>query len=144
MNKLPFSLAGAAFASLLSLGSAAHAGADTYTLSLPIVGLNNPCTGKADSIDGDLDLHIVKQHSEGVHFVHVHAKGSGVDGYGKKYNINVRKKFQFHDPLPAQVYLSAKLVSQGSTDNASLVVALHVNEQGDVTKAEFSGVECKG
>ena len=48
------------------------------------------------------------------------------------------------DPLPATVHLQAKLVSQGAVDNPHLVLVLHVNEQGRLTQASFSGIECRG
>jgi hypothetical protein len=129
----------------LMAATGAHAGAQQHDYTLPIVGLNNPCTAGHDSIDGSLDIHGVTKFGEGnVTFIRFNAKGSGEDVHGRKYNLNVVGKFQFHDPLPAQVFLRAKMVSQGAVDNPHLVLALHVNEQGNITFAEISGIECRG
>lgn len=143
MKRITIALAGGLLAAL-SLNAVASQGASQYHLNVPIVELNNPCTAGHDSIDGSLDLHAVTQHSGGITFLKVTGKGKGVDASGVKYNLGATAKFRFHDPLPAQVYIKLRLISQGSGDNASAVLALHVNEQGIVTQAVFSGVECRG
>lgn len=143
MNRIISALAGGLLAAA-SFNAVADEGANQFRLNLPVVELNNPCTSGPDSIDGSLELHGVAQHSEGVTFLQVQGKGSGVDAYGVQYNLGGSARFQFHDPLPAQVFIRLKMVSQGSGDNAFAVLALHVNEQGIVTQAEFSGVECRG
>lgn len=143
MKRITIALAGGLLAAM-SLNAVASQGASHYRLSVPIVELNNPCTAGHDSIDGSLDLHAITQNSGNVTFLKINGKGKGVDANGVKYNLGATAKFQFHDPLPAQVYIKLKMVSQGSGDNASAVLALHVNEQGVVTQAVFSGVECRG
>lgn len=134
-----------AIVSGLVLATGAQAAAQQHRFTLPLVGLNNPCTPGPDSIDGSLDIHGVTKHGSGnVSFLHVNANGAGVDAHGRQYVANANAKFQFHDPLPAQVQLHLRLISQGSTDNAHLTVALHVNEQGNITHAAISGIECRG
>lgn len=118
--------------------------ATPFHLTLPIVELNNPCTAGPDSIDGTLDLRGTVQHTDGVTFLQVQGKGSGVDAWGVPYNLGAGARFQFHDLLPAQVFVKLRMISAGRGDNAFAVLALHVNEQGYVTRAEFSGVECRG
>lgn len=137
-------LASGLFLSALSLPVVAANGTTQYQLGLSVVELNNPCTAGADSIDGHLDLHGVTRTSGNVSFLQVNAKGSGVAGNGVKYQIGGKARFQFHDPLPASVYVKLRMTSAGSSPNAHLVLALHVNEQGVVTQAQFSGVECQG
>lgn len=128
----------------LSLPSLAASGATQYHVGLSVVELNNPCTAGQDSIDGSLDLHGIAKTSDGVTFLQVIAKGSGVAGNGTSYQLGGKAKFQFHDPLPATVYVKLRMISAGSSPNAFLVLALHVNEQGVITQAQFSGVECQG
>lgn len=142
MERMHVSLAAGLLAAVL--GATAHAGAQQYDLSLPLNDINNPCTPVADGIDGSLDLHGVTQFSNGVAFLQVNAKGKGADAWGHKYQLGGKVKFEFHDPLPADVYLRLRMISQGSIDNAGLVLSLHVNEQGIITHAEYSGVECRG
>ena len=145
MNKLSSFIGATLLLSSLPLAAIADPnGVNQHQLSLPLVELNNPCTAGHDSIDGSLDLHGVTQHSEGVTFLRVNAHGSAVDAKGIDYQVNGQSRFQFHDLLPATVYLRLKLTSQGSGDNARLALALHVNEQGHITRAEYSGVECLG
>lgn len=145
MNKLSSFIGATLLLSSLPLAAVAGPGGATqHGFNLPIVELNSPCTTGPDSIDGSLDLHGVTQHSEGVTFLQVNAHGSAVDAAGIKYQASGKSRFQFHDLLPATVYLKLKLTSQSSSDNARLVLALHVNEQGHITRAEYSGVECRG
>ncbi|HEX4869166.1 MAG TPA: hypothetical protein VFV15_00370 [Moraxellaceae bacterium] len=142
MERMHASLA----AGLLSIlvAATARAGAEQHDLSLPLNDINNPCTSVVDGIDGSLDLHGVTQHNGNVAFLQVNAKGKGADAWGRKYQLGGKAKFEFHDPLPANIYLRLRMTSQGSTDNAGLVLSLHVNEQGIITHAEYSGVECRG
>lgn len=142
MKKIVFALAGGLLAAA-SLSAVAD-DATPFRLDLPIVELNNPCTAAPDSIDGSLELRGTVQHADGVTFLQVQGKGKGVDAWGTAYNLGGNARFQFHDLLPAQVFLRLRMVSAGSGDNAFAVLALHVNEQGNVTRAEFSGVECRG
>lgn len=128
----------------VSLNAAADSGTTRHDLTLPVVELNNPCTAGHDSIDGSLDLRGITQHNGNVTFLQIQGKGNGVDANGVKYNLLGKVKFQFHDPLPARLFIKLKMVSQGSGDNAQATLAVHVNEQGNITQAEFSGVECKG
>lgn len=128
----------------VSLNAAADSGVNHHHLNLPIVELNNPCTAGHDSIDGTLELHGITQHKGNVTFLQVQGKGKAVDASGVKYNLLAKLKFQFHDPLPAKLFIKLRMVSQGSGDNAQATLAVHVNEQGNITQAEFSGVECKG
>jgi hypothetical protein len=144
MNRKALTVAAFALSGLVGFNVPAQAGAEHYDITLPIYGLNNPCTGFADGIDGSIDLKITTQHSNGVHFLHVNGTGKAEDDWGLKYNLKLIKHFQFHDPLPATVFIRKHLVSQGSVDNAFITFALHVNEQGVVTKAEFSGIDCRG
>lgn len=143
MNRIISALAGGLLAAA-SFSAVADDGANQFRLTLPIVELNNPCTAGPDSIDGTLELRGIVQHTEGVTFLQVQGKGTGVDAYDVPYTLGAGARFQFHDVLPAQVYVKLKMVSAGSGDNAFAVLALHVNEQGIVTQAEFSGVECRG
>lgn len=123
----------------------AGAAAQQHDFTLPIVGLNNPCTPGHDSIDGSIDIHgVTKFDSGNVTFVRFNAHGSAVDAHGRKYQTIAIGKFQIHDPLPATVFLQVKLVSQGDLPNPHVVLALHVNEQGRLTHAEYSGIECRG
>lgn len=142
MERMHASLAAGLLSILVS--ATAQAGAQQYNLSLPLNDINNPCTAGADGIDGSLDLHGVTQFSDGVAFLQINAKGKGADALGLNYQLGGKARFQFHDPLPADVYLRLRMISQGRTDNAGLVLSLHVNEQGIVTHAESSGVECRG
>lgn len=128
----------------LSLPALAGNGATQYRLNLAVSELNNPCTAGADSIDGSLELHGVAKTGGNVTFLQVNAKGSGTAGDGTAYQLGGKAKFQFHDPLPATVYVKLRMISAGSTPNAHLVLALHVNQQGVITQAVFSGVECQG
>lgn len=132
------------FLSALSLSASAAGGATQFRLGLSVVELNNPCTAGPDSIDGSLELQGVARMSDDVTFLQVNAKGSGVAGNGTDYQLGGKAKFQFHDPLPAAVYVKLRMISAGSSPNAFLVLALQVNEQGVVTQAQFSGVECQG
>jgi hypothetical protein len=52
--------------------------------------------------------------------------------------------YKYHDPLPAIHYHKLRLVSAGSTDNAFITCAIHVNELGVITKLEIGDVECRG
>lgn len=145
MNRSRFNLAGAVAILGMSLGmSQAWAGATQTGFSVPLANINNPCTSGHDGINGSLDINAVAQHSNGVHFVRISGHGSGADAHGLRYQFSGMHKLQLHDPFPAWCYLRLKMISKGSTDNASLVVAVHLNGQGEITKAEFSGVECKG
>jgi hypothetical protein len=137
-------LASGLFIAALSLPATAGSDATQFRLGLSVVELNNPCTAGPDSIDGHLDIHGVAKIPGSVTFLQVNAKGSGVAGNGTKYQLSGKAKFQFHDPLPATVYVKLRMISAGSSPNAHLVLALHVNEQGVVTQALFSGVECQG
>jgi hypothetical protein len=132
------------FLAALSLPSLAANGATQYRLGLSVVELNNPCTAGPDSIDGSLDIHGVAKTSGNITFLQVNAKGSGVAGNGTDYQLGGKAKFQFHDPLPATLYVKLRMISAGSSPNAFLVLSLHVNEQGVITQAQFSGVECQG
>lgn len=136
-------LAGGLLLAAASLASAGN-GARQYDLTLPLAGINNPCTAGPDGINGSLDLHGILQDNGNVTQLQVNGKGSGQDAWGLKYQFGAKARFQFHDPLPADVLVSLRMISQGSTDNAFLVLALHVNEQGHITAASVSGVECRG
>lgn len=145
MNKLSSFIGATLLLSSLPLAATAgQGGANQHQLSLPIAELNNPCTSGHDSIDGSLDLHGISKLSDNVSFLQIVAKGEGQDAYGSHYRFSGKARLQFHDPLPATAYLKVKMTSQGSGDNASLVLKLHVNEQGNITQAEYSGVECRG
>lgn len=122
-----------------------RAAAEQHDYTLPLVDINNPCTPGNDSIDGSIDIHGVTKFDAGnVAFVRFNAKGTAVDAAGRNYQAGAIGKFQFHDPLPGTVFLQLRLVSQGGAPNAFLVLALHVNEQGRLTHAEYSGIECRG
>lgn len=145
MNKLSSFIGATLLLSSLPLAAiAGQVGVNHHQLSLPVVELNNPCTAGHDSIDGSLELKGISKHSDNVSFLQVIAKGDGQDAYGSNYQFSGKARLQFHDPLPATIYLKLKMTSQGSTDNAHLVLKLHVNEQGNITQAEYSGVECQG
>lgn len=142
MKRIPASLA----AGLLSIlaSSAVVAEALQFTLTLPLNDIDNPCVAGADGIDGSLALNGIARTSAGVTFLQVSASGKGSDAWGRKYQLGGKAKFEFHDPLPADVTLRLRMNSQGSADNAGLLLALHVNEQGVITHAAYSGVECRG
>lgn len=128
----------------LSLAAGAVAGTVQHGFSLPLNDVNNPCVAGPDGIDGSLDLQAKVHADGGVTFLQVNAKGKGADALGRKYQFGGKARFAFHDPLPADVSLRLRMISQGSADNAFLTLALHVNEQGVVTHATVSGVECRG
>lgn len=119
-------------------------GARQFDLNVPLADINNPCTAGPDAIRGSVALHGVVHDAGGVTFLQVTARGSGTDAWGLGYQLGGKARFQFHDPLPADVLVSLRMISQGSTDNAFLVLAVHVNEQGTITQASYSGVECRG
>lgn len=116
----------------------------TWDFSVPVVDLNNPCTSGHDSIDGNLDIKAVLKINEGVKFLKITAKGDGSDAQGVDYLMQARLSIKIHDPFPAQAFLKAKLISKGSTDNAFLNAVVHVSEQGNITKVDISGIECRG
>lgn len=116
----------------------------TFNLSVPIVDLNNPCTPGQDSIDGSLDVKAVLKINNGVKSLQISAKGDGTDAYGVDYLANARLSIKIRDPFPAQAFLKARLISKGSGDNAFLNAMVHVSEQGNITKIDISGIECKG
>lgn len=126
------------------LAGSAQAGALQSGFTLPLANINNPCTSGFDGINGSVDVHAVAQEANGVKFVRFNAQGSATDANGLRYRLGGTYKIQIHDPFPAWCYLKLKMVSQTAVDNAFLVAAVHVNENGVITKAEFSGVECKG
>lgn len=140
MKRMHVALAGL----LLSASSAARADIAPYEFSLPLNDVNNPCVAGADGIDGSVDLRASARVEGGVTVVQVNAKGKGADALGRKYQFGGKARFAFHDPLPAGVQLRLRMTSQGSADNAFLLLALHVNEQGVITQASYSGVECRG
>lgn len=144
MNRLSSFIGATLLLSSLPFAAIAGQGAHHHEFSLPLAEINNPCTAGHDSIDGSLDLHGISKFSDNVSFLQVIAKGEGEDAYGNNYQFSGKARLQFHDPLPATVYLKLRMTSQGSGDNAHLVLKLHVNEQGNVTQAEYSGVECRG
>lgn len=129
---------------LLSVSVAAQADIAAQDFSLPLNDVNNPCVAGPDGIDGVVDLRTNARSNGAVTFLQVNAKGKGSDAWGRKYQLGGKARFEFHDPLPADVQLRLRMTSQGSADNAFLVLALHVNEQGVVTHAAYSGVECRG
>ncbi len=146
MNRNTLSLISAVMtAGLLTGATVAQAATVKTTFSIPVVELNNPCTPANDSIDGSLDLRAAAQfEADGVTWLRVGVSGSGADANGLAYNFGGSARLQYHDPLPAQLVIKLRMTGQTAIDNARADLRLHVNEQGTITQAEFSGVECLG
>ncbi|MCD6060998.1 MAG: hypothetical protein K0R03_1070 [Moraxellaceae bacterium] len=142
MNRNMLSVA-AMVAGLLGTASIAQA-ADTGIITIPVVNLDNPCTSGHDYINGTLSVKGVLQITDGVKFLTVSGKGSGTDYNGLQYQYGGKLVYKYHDPLPAIHYHKLRLVSAGSTDNAFITCAIHVNELGVITKLEIGDVECRG
>lgn len=142
MNRNTLSLV-AVVAGLLGTASVAQA-ADTGIITIPVVNLDNPCTPGHDYINGTLSVKGVLQITDSVNFLTITGRGSGTDYNGLQYNYGGKLTYKYHDPLPAIHYHKLRLVSAGSTDNAFITCAVHVNEHGVITKLEIGDVECRG
>jgi hypothetical protein len=124
------------------------ASADNRFISrtIPIVDLNNPCTRGHDSIDGTLAVEATLLRNVGdIDILRIVARGTGEDANNVAYRFLSVSTFQFHDPLPVNIFLSIRLTPENTAvTNARLLLALQVDERGRITDLGQSGLQCGG